>query len=64
LSREFTDKLDRMMMLAIIFGTVFTFTGLFLSYYLDVPSGATIILTMAAGYMLHFPFKGKNKKTA
>ena len=64
LSREFTDKLDRMMMLAVIFGTVFTFIGLFLSYYLSVPSGATIILTMAAGYMLHFPFKGKNKKTA
>ncbi len=44
LARQFTHDLRKMMLLAILFGAAFTFGGLWLSYELDVASGATIIL--------------------
>jgi zinc transport system permease protein len=44
LARQFTNNLGKMMLLAILFGEAFTFGGLWLSYELDVASGATIIL--------------------
>lgn len=57
ISRSFSGNLPGMMKLSIAFGAVFTIFGLFLSYLLDVPSGSTIILVMAAGYLLHIPLK-------
>jgi len=53
LARKFTHNLWKMMLLAILFGEAFTFGGLWLSYELDVASGATIILlsgTVLLGY--------------
>jgi len=44
LARQFTSNLRTMMLLAILFGAVLTFGGLWLSYLLDLASGATIIL--------------------
>ncbi|MFO8011347.1 MAG: metal ABC transporter permease [Dehalococcoidia bacterium] len=44
MAKQFTQDLRKMMLLAIIFGAVFTFGGLWLSYEFDVASGATIIL--------------------
>jgi zinc transport system permease protein len=44
LARQFTHNLWKMILLAILFGEAFTFGGLWLSYELDVASGATIIL--------------------
>jgi len=44
LAKQFTYNLRKMMLLAILFGAVFTFGGLWLSYVLDLASGATIIL--------------------
>ena len=52
-SRQFTSNLKKMMFLSIMFGAVFTCVGLWLSYIADVPSGATIILVMAAVYLLY-----------
>jgi len=57
ISRSFSENLVGMMKLAVVFGAAFTIFGLFLSYLLNVPSGSTIILVMAAGYLLHIPFK-------
>ncbi len=54
LSGQFTSDLKKMMYLSIASGSIFTVSGLFLSYYLDVPSGATIILVMSLAYMLYF----------
>lgn len=45
LARQFTHNMGLMMILAIVFSIIFTFTGLWLSYVLDLASGATIILT-------------------
>jgi zinc transport system permease protein len=44
LARQFTHDLKKMIPLSIIFGALFSFGGLWLSYELDLASGATIIL--------------------
>ncbi len=44
LARQFTSSLRTMMLLAILFGAILTFGGLWVSYLLDLASGATIIL--------------------
>ncbi len=44
MAQLFTYNLRKMMLLAIAFGFVFTLAGLWLSYEMGLPSGATIIL--------------------
>ncbi len=44
IARQFTYNLKIMMVIAVLCGAVITFCGLWLSYELDVASGATIIL--------------------
>lgn len=52
ISRQHIKGLPGIMAGAILLGMVFVTVGLFVSYYLDVPSGATIILTAAATFFL------------
>jgi len=52
LSRKFTHNLKQMMLISITFGTVISVAGIGLSYALDVPSGATIILVLSLVYGL------------
>jgi len=49
---QWVRELKRMMLLASLLGVVFTTAGLWLSYFLNVTSGATIILVAGAGYLL------------
>ncbi len=58
LARQFTHNLKNMMLLAISAGVVFTFSGLWISYVLNLVSGATIILV--SGTVLFISF-GINK---
>lgn len=44
LAEMFSNKLSKMMILSSIFATVFTLSGLFISYMYDISSGASIIL--------------------
>lgn len=57
LARQFTYNLRKMMILAIIFGIIFTFGGLWISYVLDLASGATIVLLSAVALLISFGFK-------
>lgn len=41
----FSRSFVRIIALSILFSLIFTIAGLFLSYYLDMPSGATIVIT-------------------
>jgi zinc transport system permease protein len=50
LAAQYTRNLKKMMLMAVIFGAVFTVAGLWLSYLLDLASGATIV--MVAGLTL------------
>lgn len=51
-ARQFTYNLKLMMVLSIVFGALFTFAGLLLSYYLDLASGATIIMVSAVSFFI------------
>ncbi len=52
IAREYAKDLKTMMALSVIAASLFTLGGLFLSYALDVPSGATIILLATGGFGL------------
>ena len=52
IAREYTTSLRTMMALAVVIAASFTMSGLFLSYALNVPSGASIILIATGGFGL------------
>jgi len=65
ISREYCSRLRNMMVLSIVVGILVTTGGIFLSYFLDVPSGATIILIAAVLYglvLLERAFRTKNSR--
>ena len=49
IAEHFSASLRQMMLVASIFGTLFTLAGLWVSYAYDITSGAAIILVSAAG---------------
>ncbi|MDD2252179.1 MAG: metal ABC transporter permease [Dehalococcoidales bacterium] len=59
---QFTRSLKKMMLAAVIMGMLFTTAGLWLSYQLDIASGATIILVSAASLFISTGYvKVKNR---
>ncbi|NES83598.1 MAG: metal ABC transporter permease [Moorea sp. SIO2B7] len=52
ISGQFVKDMKQMMVLASILGIIFTTTGLWLSYFLNLSSGATIILVSGIAYFL------------
>ncbi len=52
IARQYVQSIGMMMLVAVLLGTVFTSTGLFLSYEPDLPSGSTIILVAGGFYLL------------
>ena len=57
ISGQFVKDMRKMMVLASILGVIFTATGLWLSYFLNLTSGATIILVAGAAYLLSLAVK-------
>jgi len=51
IAREYAGEMRRMMVLAVAGGMIFTFSGIWLSYLFDIPSGATIILVSVVAYL-------------
>ena len=51
-----TRRLPAMMAVAAVVGAVSSVAGLYLSYYLDVASGAAVVLTATAVFVLAFVF--------
>src|SRR6056297_4136910 len=60
-ARLYTDDLKKIMGLAVIFGLIFSLSGLGISYHYDLPSGAVIIITAAIFYFGSVVVKGPNK---
>jgi zinc transport system permease protein len=56
IAEMFTKNLKRIMVIASFLGVFFTLCGLVLSYYLNITSGATIILVAAAAYGMAFVY--------
>jgi ABC-type Mn2+/Zn2+ transport system permease subunit len=52
IARLLTDRFGRMLILSTAIGALMGFLGMFVSYYVDVASGASIVLLSAAAFML------------
>ena len=63
LARQFTHNLKNMMLLAILAGVVFTFSGLWISYVLNLASGATIILVSSTVLFISFSINKLRRRT-
>lgn len=61
-AKYFTNDLKKMMLLASSFSLLFSLVGLGLSYKLNVPSGASIILLSGLTYLIVSVWKGRHKK--
>lgn len=59
---QLTGDLKRMMAVSIVLGAVFTTTGLWISYVLDLTSGATIILTSAVGFAIAMLYRAVERR--
>jgi zinc transport system permease protein len=62
IAREFSRSLSHMMALAVVLGAAFTTGGIVLSYLLDVPSGATVILISTAAYGAAMGLRGLSSR--
>lgn len=63
ITKLFTNELKKMMIGSCLLGALFSLLGLTLSYYINIPSGATIILVAITFYLIIITFKNKFKKT-
>jgi zinc transport system permease protein len=63
LARQLTHSIKKMMLLSVLAGTIFTFSGLWLSYLLDLASGATIILVSGIILLISFGVSRLRKGT-
>ena len=57
ISEQFTSNLKKMMLLSILFGVIFTTSGLWLSYIFDLTSGAMIIIVAGGCFILSAVYK-------
>jgi len=58
----FVKDMKRMMALSVGLSILFSFCGLVLSYYLNLTSGATIILLAGLAYLVSFGIKSRQQK--
>src|SRR4030042_1422855 len=57
IARQFINRLKYLMIFSIICAIILTAAGLFLSYYLNLPSGAVIVLLLGLVFSLVFFLK-------
>ncbi|MDD5680632.1 MAG: metal ABC transporter permease [Candidatus Omnitrophica bacterium] len=62
IAKQHTSGLRSMMLLSIVIGVVFMLGGLWLSYFLDIASGATIIILSTLGFIASSGYKMVIKK--
>ena len=59
ISINFSNSIKKMMFLSTILGLIFTIFGLILSFYLNLASGAAIIVVSVIGYLISLLLKTK-----
>jgi len=62
IAKMFTFSLKKLMILSSIIGMIISLTGLWLSYHLNIPSGAMIILLLTTLFFVLTPFKKKRDR--
>lgn len=60
-ARLLTDRFRTMLVLAVGIGVASGFTGMYLSFYLDVASGAAIVLTQASVFAVAYALTTRNR---
>lgn len=63
-ARLLTDNFNRMIILSVLIGTVTNLVGMYLSYYIDVASGATIVLVQATCFGLSLLISSIQKRAS
>lgn len=63
-ARLLTDSFSRLMALSVIIGALCGFVGMYLSFYVDVSSGANIVLVAAAAFMLAMVYSAVSRRLA
>jgi zinc transport system permease protein len=63
IAEKFTGSLRAMMVVSSILSCLFTITGLWISYIVDLTAGATIILVAAGGFLMAMIWKGITRRT-
>ena len=58
---QLTYNMKKMFLLSALFGVLSSFIGLMLSYYFNLPSGATIVITSSVIFLLAVIFSPKRK---
>jgi len=61
-ARLLTERFDRMLLLSAVLGASTSLIGIYLSYYLDTSSGATIVLTQTACFVLSVGFAARRSQ--
>jgi manganese/iron transport system permease protein/iron/zinc/copper transport system permease protein len=64
IARFLTDSFHRMLWISVVTGAVCGFVGVYLSFYLDWPSGATVVLTAAALFVVAYLVSGLRNRRA
>ncbi len=57
-ARMLTDSFSRMLLLSVVIGAVSGFAGMYLSWYLDIASGPSIVLVSAALFVVVYAISG------
>ncbi|WP_129597460.1 metal ABC transporter permease [Anaerophilus nitritogenes] len=62
IAKEFSYDLKKIMILSSLVGILFCLFGLFISYLLQIPSGASIVISLVISYLIICIIKNKIKK--
>jgi len=62
IAKHFTFNLKKLMLISSLIGMIISISGIWLSFYLNIPSGAMIILLLSASFFVSTLFK-RNKRT-
>lgn len=63
-ARLLTDNFGRMMVISVLVGALCGFVGIYVSYYVDVSSGASIVLVAACAFMLALLYSAVRNRVA
>ena len=58
---QWSYRINRIILLSVLFGALSSFLGLFFSYELDLPSGATITITVSIIFVISMIFSPKRR---
>jgi ABC-type Mn2+/Zn2+ transport system permease subunit len=62
IARLLTDSFARMLWISVAVGTVSGFVGMYISYYLNISSGASVVLVGAAFFVIAFVTSGVRRR--